>query len=255
MHQSSPTHTFSLHWKLFSLSCLLTFLVVVHYHYRCSDAYLRIYLSGESLDEPDHIHCGTENPAPIVSDGPILIMIFSSGTSQGQGFKGRYYFETDYKVPGTPDPPGCRFKYLSESVKSADFNSPRHPSNYPSSTDCLYEFYGQPGEQIKIVFNYFRTKSENSDTLIGYNEACTEDWLEIYQISSSGREYKFGRFCASTAPGPIITDFGVNSMKILFRTDETGVASGFSASYQFLPAMTSLGGECCLYYYSYCYFH
>ena len=78
---------------------------------------------------------------------------------------------------------------------------------------------------------------------IGYNEHCTEDWLEVYQVYPSGREYKFGRFCASTAPGPIISDVGVHSMKILLNTDDVGAASGFSASYHFLPALTTLGGK------------
>jgi hypothetical protein len=205
----------------------------------CNDAYLRIYLSGESFDEPDQIVCGSDVPSSLVSDGPILILIFSSGTSQGQGFKGRYHFETDYKVSGTPDPPGCRFKYLSESLKAADFNSPRHPANYPSMTDCTYEFFAQPEEQVKIVFNYFKLKT--STDLMGYNDVCTEDWIEVYQVFPSGREYKFGRYCSATAPGPIVSDIGVNVMKVILSTDESGVASGFSAGYQFLTAMTALG--------------
>lgn len=178
----------------------------------------------------------------IKSEGPILIMVFSSGTSQGQGFKGVYFFETFYKIPGTPDPPGCRFKYLSESGKTGDFNSPRHPANYPALTDCTYEFYGSTGEQVHIVFNYFRMKADSAT--IGYNEFCTEDWVEIYEMHPSGREFMYGRFCANTAPGPILSDVGVNSMKVILRTDETAVASGFSATYQFLPTMTSLGGTC-----------
>ena len=206
----------------------------------CSDAYLKIYLSGESFDEPDQVVCGTDLPSSLVSDGPIIILIFSSGTSQGQGFKARYHFETDYKVSGTHEPPGCRFKYLSESTKAADFNSPRHPANYPSMIDCTYEFFAQPGEQVKLVFNYFKLKTSQQE-IPGYNEVCNEDWIEIYQVFPSGREYKFGRYCSETAPGAIVSDLGVNLMKVILSTDESGVASGFSAGYQFLPAMTVLG--------------
>lgn len=210
--------------------------------YSCGDAYVRVYLSGESLEEPDHVFCGVETPPQVTSDGPILILIFSSGSSQGQGFKARYWFETDYKVAGTPDPPGCKFKYLSESVKTADFNSPRHPANYPSSIDCYYDFFGQPGEQVKIVFNAFRLKSSDSVT-IGYNDVCTEDWIEVYEIFPSGREYKLGRYCASSAPGPIVSDFGVHNMRVILKTDEIGVASGFLASYTFLPETDVLGSK------------
>ena len=41
------------------------------------------------------------------------------------------------------------------------FNSPRHPSNYPSSTDCIYEFYALPHEQVQIVFDSFKVRVEN----------------------------------------------------------------------------------------------
>ncbi|RWS19627.1 cubilin-like protein, partial [Leptotrombidium deliense] len=78
----------------------------------CMNASLKIYLTSESMDEPDYIFCGSDVSIPqVVSEGPIIVMLFSSGSSQGSGFKAHYSFETDYRVPGTPDPPGCRFKY------------------------------------------------------------------------------------------------------------------------------------------------
>lgn len=131
---------------------------------------------------------------------------------------------------------------MSESVKAADFNSPRHPANYPSSIDCYYDFFGQPGEQVKIVFNAFRLKSSDSVT-IGYNDVCTEDWIEVYEVFPSGREYKLGRYCASSAPGPIVSDLGVHNMRVILKTDEIGVASGFLASYTFLPETDVLGSK------------
>lgn len=39
--------------------------------------------------------CGAEsNPSVVVSDGPRLVMVFSSGELQGGGFKANYSFET-----------------------------------------------------------------------------------------------------------------------------------------------------------------
>ncbi|KAI1301505.1 Cubilin [Halotydeus destructor] len=204
----------------------------------CNDAYVRVYLSGEALEEPDHIFCGSDAPSPLTSEGPIMVLIFSSGTSQGQGFKGRYLFQTDYKVPGTPEPPSCRFTYRSKSLKSGNFNSPRYPSNYPSGSYCEYEFMGLPGEQVKLVFKHFRLKADLAPT--GYNDYCTEDWVEVYQIFPSGREYKFGRYCSSTAPGPIISDVNVSMMRVILNTDDVGVANGFIANYEFIPASTQL---------------
>jgi hypothetical protein len=57
----------------------------------CTDGYLKIYLRGQetvdAYDKFDHELCGTEKPLPVVSDGPRLVMVFSSGELQGRGFK------------------------------------------------------------------------------------------------------------------------------------------------------------------------
>jgi hypothetical protein len=57
----------------------------------CTDGYLKIYLKGQetmdAYDKYDHELCGTERPLPVVSDGPRLVMVFSSGELQGRGFK------------------------------------------------------------------------------------------------------------------------------------------------------------------------
>ncbi|CAL1273536.1 unnamed protein product [Larinioides sclopetarius] len=209
----------------------------------CSEGgFLKIYLQGQeerqALDEFDLNLCGMNIPLPVLSEGPRLSMVFSSGTSAaltGKGFKARYTFETDYKVPGTPSPDGtCNFTYLSSSsTKRGDFNSPRHPANYPSNTTCVYNFKGEPGTQIKIVFNYFRTKTQELATT-GYNEVCKEDWLEIYEVYPNGRENVVGRYCSKSTPGPIVSDKGVHTMKVVLHTDAEGVASGFLASYLFI---------------------
>jgi hypothetical protein len=39
--------------------------------------------------------CGEKkHPFAVVSDGPRLVMVFSSGELQGRGFKANYTFET-----------------------------------------------------------------------------------------------------------------------------------------------------------------
>lgn len=71
-----------------------------------------------------------------------------------------------------------------------------------------------------------------------------EDWLEIYEVSTKGESSKVGRYCAKTAPGPIVSDAGVNMMKVILHTDHTGVAGGFSATYYFLKDVNKFGGRC-----------
>lgn len=67
----------------------------------CTDGYLKVYLKGQeatdSYDKFDHDMCGPvvdDKPFVVVSDGPRLVMVFSSGELQGRGFKAKYNFET-----------------------------------------------------------------------------------------------------------------------------------------------------------------
>ena len=70
----------------------------------------------------------------------------------------------EYLIPvGTPAPDGsCHFTYRSMSRKFGRFNSPRHPANYPSSTNCTYIFLATANEQVSyqnkkkiLVFKYY----------------------------------------------------------------------------------------------------
>ncbi len=113
--------------------------------------------------EHDYVFCGDANPNPVKTPGPRLVLLFKAGNKPGIGFKANFRFETEYLIPvGTPAPDGsCKFTYRSESRKEGRFNSPRHPSNYPSETNCSYEFYSQPGEQVQIVFDSFKVRTDN----------------------------------------------------------------------------------------------
>lgn len=64
-----------------------------------------------------------------------------------------------------------------------------------------------------------------------FSEICREDWIEIYELYPSGREKKVGRYCGRTAPGPLISE--VDALKVVLQTDDKGVASGFTATYEF----------------------
>ena len=48
----------------------------------------------QAYDKADYEFCGKEVPHDVVSDGPRLVLVFSSGETQGSGFKARYVFET-----------------------------------------------------------------------------------------------------------------------------------------------------------------
>ncbi|XP_076374549.1 CUB domain-containing protein 2 isoform X4 [Megalopta genalis] len=215
----------------------------------CTDGYLKLYLKGQeatdSYDKFDYELCGIESsPTQVVSDGPRLVMVFSSGESQGQGFKARYSFETEYKIPGTAAPDGsCTFTYRSSSRKKGDFNSPRHPSNYPSDTNCTYFFLATPNEQVTLIFDYFKVRTKNTNVTDGHYgiDACQEDWLEIYNMYRDNTEKLIGRYCGSTAPGPVESNLGALGLKVILHSDSELVYSGFKARYTFEVAKPIFG--------------
>lgn len=47
-----------------------------------------------AYDSPDYEVCGKTLPQTVVSSGPRLVMVFSSGKYHGGGFKAHYKFET-----------------------------------------------------------------------------------------------------------------------------------------------------------------
>ena len=108
-----------------------------------------------SYQEHDYEFCGRTPPPTVKTPGPRLVLLFKAGAKPGSGFKANFKFETEYLIPvGTPAPDGsCKFTYRSSSRKEGRFNSPRHPSNYPSLTSCVYEFYSMPHEQVQIGNN------------------------------------------------------------------------------------------------------
>ncbi|XP_017472311.1 PREDICTED: uncharacterized protein LOC108363453 isoform X1 [Rhagoletis zephyria] len=216
----------------------------------CTDGYLKIYLKGQetadAYDKFDYELCGNETQR-VLSDGPRLAMVFSSGELQGRGFKGKYTFETEYKIPGTAAPDGtCSFTYVSNSKKRGEFNSPRYPSNYPSDTNCSYLFLGEPNEQVTIVFDHFKIKADgNSNATAGAygSGACFEDWLEMYVVYRDNNDRFLGRYCGLTAPGPVESPRGAVGLRITLHTDQENVASGFKARYFFETPRSDVG-EC-----------
>lgn len=158
-----------------------------------------------------------------------MILVFKTGSNlqqTGKGFSLQYTFETDYRIDGTIQPPGCNFIYKSEiGRKSSLFNSPRYPSSYPAQITwqvtlsiknnvaivltffftlnfSTYQFVPLEDELVSIMFQSFRLAKESRispqnvlfknnesnsslDIFNGYgDEACNQDWVEIYELSS-----------------------------------------------------------------------
>ena len=71
---------------------------------------------------------------------------------------------------------------------------------------------------------------------------CVEDWLEIYQIYKDDSEELVGRYCASSAPGPVVSLQNIaKGLKVLLHTDDKDVYSGFMGRYMFFHEKSIFG--------------
>ncbi|KAG1651900.1 Cubilin [Nymphon striatum] len=184
----------------------------------CTNGFLRVYLRGQeerhAVEEYDHIFCGhVQNPPKLISEGPRLVLVFSSGTSKGRSFKGQFWFETYYQIPGTAAPGGaCDFSYRSTKRKT------------------------------------FETAINNTNPVFGYMDNCKEDYVEVYEVRVNGnntKEHLQGKYCAHTTPGPIVTDKGVHRLLVKLKSNGWKVAGGFRATYKFLSPEDIAMREAC----------
>ena len=90
----------------------------------------------------------------------------------------------EYLIPvGTPAPDGsCHFTYRSMSRKFGRFNSPRHPANYPSSTNCTYIFLATANEQV----SYLKKKTTSMQYYM-YDYMCLHDFRLQSNFTGSNR--------------------------------------------------------------------
>ena len=49
----------------------------------------------------------------------------------------------------------CTFDFYSRQIKDGmkpRFFSPAYPQNYPPGSTCIYVFYGEPNERVRVIF-------------------------------------------------------------------------------------------------------
>lgn len=73
-------------------------------------------------------------------------------------------------------------------------------------------------------------------------DVCQDDWLEIYNMYRDDTEKLIGRYCGSTAPGPVESNLGALGLRVILHSDSELVYSGFKARYTFEVAKPIFGG-------------
>lgn len=192
----------------------------------------------------DRLENGSHILGPYISDGPRMVLVFSSNekiSSNGDGqkplgFKAKIQFKTDFGIPGKPigGSNQCMFQFTKTR---GWFNSPRYPANYPLDTNCTYIIKARPDEQIQVYFEQFALYVDEHSTI---ETRCT-DYLEISDVFVKDGVEKLqlqARYCANTFPGPTVTAFGSHELRVFFLSDHEGTGNGFKAIYQIRKAFT-----------------
>ncbi|XP_070536661.1 cubilin-like [Ptychodera flava] len=190
----------------------------------CIYDYLEVR-DGESSDAPlINTFCGSSVPGPVISTQNALYLKFASdGTVANHGFRATYTTSeggNTGQCGGTfTDPIGI-------------FASPSHPDEYPSGVRCSYIIQAEEAHIIRLTFNSFSVESQTT---------CRYDYVEVFDNCTTSGCGSRGRFCGTAMP-PTITSIG-NVMTVLFVSDSSIGAEGFSASYVTLDVATSCGGD------------
>ncbi|VDM38966.1 unnamed protein product [Toxocara canis] len=219
----------------------------------------------------DRLPEGSEALGPYVSDGPRMVLVFSSFdrvTADKQtsfGFRAKIQFKTDFGIPGDPvgDSNKCLFKFTKPQ---GSFNSPRNRAanatikifqkkivaekkflllrlkekalnhlQYPLDTNCTYFIKASPGQQIQVYFEQFALYSDGPTS---HGDKCA-DFLEIFDVfmvDGMERLQLQAKYCAQTFPGPTVSAFGSYEMRVFFRSDSQGTGNGFKALYKIRKA-------------------
>ena len=99
------------------------------------------------------------------------------------------------------------------------FHSPNYPNKYPDGQYCSWRITVSPAQQIHLTFTAFNLQNENNT-----------DALYVFDGENSTGKV-LGVFYGSYSPPKEGINSSSNHMFIIFKSDNNGSYTGFSASY------------------------
>lgn len=126
-----------------------------------------------------------------------------------------YSTDTKFNIETTKSVKGCG-GFIDK--RTSIINSPVENGKYPNNIECSWEIQSDPGYHIGLVFTnrFFIEESSN----------CTKDFLEVYDYKNSSWVL-MDRLCGRKTFQPFNST--ATKMKLLFRSDGSIQADGFSA--------------------------
>ncbi|RWS30170.1 suppressor of lurcher protein 1-like protein [Leptotrombidium deliense] len=241
--------------------------------------HLRLQRSDVScLNSPDviYVHDGSDKSSPVigqlcntnafvelVSTGPNLYIEFVSRSHfPGQGFKGKYLFESlsnannkvnSDNVPSTVAITDCNFWFSSDTNKNGTFSSPNFPNPYPQNSHCVYNFHGRGKERVQIMFTEFsvyKPEDTQRDSFVFIiplhkQSICNEkhffllgnscDGADVVMvfITINGQKERVDNLCGDELPQQLMSNGP--SITVEFKSlHSSHISRGFQANYKFV---------------------
>ncbi|NWX82451.1 CUBN protein, partial [Nothoprocta pentlandii] len=150
--------------------------------------------------------CGTELPAPVSVLGPVLLHFYSDSHLAGFGFQARYRAIACGGI-------------FNGSVGT--ISSPAHSVvDYHNNMNCSYHLSVGNDKVIALKFNSFQLELSPS---------CYKDYVAVYDGTSTQAPL-LGKFCGAELPPNIKSSS--NNLFLVFKTDFSGAARGWKASFR-----------------------
>lgn len=176
----------------------------------CDEEYINIYNGPTQLSPHLMKICGSSSEAqPVMSENNFIFVEYHSNDYQAL---------SSFKFNIVPAVAGCGgiIHKWTQTI-----SSPGNSSYYPNNIECIWEFRPDPGFHVGLQFvdRFYIEDSVN----------CTKDYVEIFDLRSSGNWHSLGRVCGRETP-PIF-NATESSLKLIFRTNEAISGDGFSVKW------------------------
>ncbi|XP_046963116.1 tolloid-like protein 1 [Vanessa cardui] len=196
---TTPGHRIKLIFNVFELEP----------HQECTYDHVTIY-DGASADEKTlGRFCGSKLPHPVVASYNQMYVVFKSDASvQRKGFLATYST-------------ACGgYLAASETVKHLYSHARYGHDSYESRSRCDWSIVAPVGQFVRLTFLTFDLEPEDN---------CGYDYVQVFG-GLEGSAGNYGSFCGTKMPPEIVST--TDALLVKFRTDDSIVFKGFSASYQ-----------------------
>ncbi|KAJ6642438.1 Cubilin like, partial [Pseudolycoriella hygida] len=163
-------------------------------------------------------YCISSPPDVISSSNVLLILLRSSKSYNGRGFKASYSF-VDVKCGGV-------IKKLGHAIQPPK----KSATEYEHNAECVWIIVAPEGFLVQLTF---------FDFSLEHSTECSLDSVTLYEGTPSNGT-KIDSYCG-TNPPPVIQSAS-NVLSVKFVSDSSVTAEGFRAQYVFVDSKTVCGG-------------